>query len=79
MVTRRVGGGRVAAARWCFKLRKKKNEKPKKYPRAEDGIRTRASEEIAALTRRLRPTRPPPRYVGSYKLRSCRSISTRVA
>ena len=26
---------------------------------ARDGIRTRASEEIAALTRRLRPTRPP--------------------
>ncbi len=27
---------------------------------AEDGIRTRASEEIGALNRRLRPTRPPP-------------------
>ena len=29
---------------------------------AEDGIRTRASEEIGALNRRLRPTRPPPHY-----------------
>ena len=27
---------------------------------AKDGIRTRASEEIGALNRRLRPTRPPP-------------------
>ena len=29
---------------------------------AEDGIRTRASEEIGALNRRLRPTRPPPQW-----------------
>ena len=34
---------------------------------AKDGIRTRASEEIGALNRRLRPTRPPPlvAHVGS--------------
>ncbi len=30
---------------------------------AEDGIRTRASEEIGALNRRLRPTRPPPQWI----------------
>ena len=28
----------------------------------EDGIRTRASEEIGALNRLLRPTRPPPQW-----------------
>ena len=32
---------------------------------AKDGIRTRASEEIGALNRRLRPTRPPPHMISS--------------
>ena len=36
-----------------------KTPKRQKEIAARDGIRTRASEEIAALTRRLRPTRPP--------------------
>ena len=35
-------------------------QKGQKVSAAEDGIRTRASEEIGALIRRLRPTRPPP-------------------
>ena len=34
---------------------------------AKDGIRTRASEEIGALNRRLRPTRPPPHMSESSK------------
>jgi hypothetical protein len=37
---------------------------PSKQKSAEDGIRTRASEEIGALNRRLRPTRPPPHMMG---------------
>ena len=45
-----------------LQIAQEKNEKTRKRTLvAEDGIRTRASEEIAALTRRLRPTRPPPR------------------
>ena len=37
-----------------------KTTKKVQQKNAEDGIRTRASEEIGALNRRLRPTRPPP-------------------
>ena len=35
---------------------------------AKDGIRTRASEEIGALNRRLRPTRPPPLDMSSLNI-----------
>ena len=46
------------AAKKDGKEKKEKSEQEKQN--AKDGIRTRASEEIGALNRRLRPTRPPP-------------------
>ena len=45
---------------------------------AEDGIRTRASEEIGALNRRLRPTRPPPQYKPGSFLNNCTIVTTLV-